>query len=127
MGGSDMQHPLEFEIRDRLSAFLADEISLHDFEDWFFPKTWDVDKLDEPDLLDLVYQIKLDWAEFTDGHWSLEQLRSMLHSLVERYTVSFSSTEPKLVSGTTSKILQFPLVLKQSGLSAGIKSSAVSV
>jgi hypothetical protein len=122
-----MQHPLEFEIRDRLSAFLADEISLHDFEDWFFPKTWDVDKLDEPDLLDLVYQIKLDWAEFTDGHWSLEQLRSMLHSLVERYTVSFSSNEPKLVSGTTSKILQFPLVLKQSGLSAGIKSSAVSV
>lgn len=122
-----MQHPLEFEIRDRLSAFLADEISLHDFEDWFFPKTWDVDKLDEPDLLDLVYQIKLDWAEFTDGHWSLEQLRSMLHSLVERYTVSFSSTELKLVSGTTSKILQFPLVLKQSGLSAGIKSSAVSV
>jgi hypothetical protein len=122
-----MQHPLEFEIRDRLSAFLADEISLHDFEDWFFPKTWDVDKLDEPDLLDLVYQIKLDWAEFTDGHWSLEQLRSMLHSLVERYTVSFSSTEPKLVYGTTSKILQFPLVLKQSGLSAGIKSSAVSV
>ncbi len=122
-----MQHPLEFEIRDRLSAFLADEISLHDFEDWFFPKTWDVDELDEPDLLDLVYQIKLDWAEFTDGHWSLEQLRSMLHSLVERYTVSFSSTEPKLVSGTTSKILQFPLVLKQSGLSAGIKSSAVSV
>jgi hypothetical protein len=122
-----MQHPLEFEIRDRLSAFLAGEISLHDFEDWFFPKTWDVDKLDEPDLLDLVYQIKLDWAEFTDGHWSLEQLRSMLHSLVERYTVSFSSTEPKLVSGTTSRILQFPLVLKQSGLSAGIKSSAVSV
>jgi hypothetical protein len=122
-----MQHPLEFEIRDRLSAFLADEISLHDFEDWFFPKTWDVDKLDEPDLLDLVYQIKLDWAEFTDGHWSLEQLRSMLHSLVERYTVSFSPTEPKLVSGTTSKILQFPLALKQSGLSAGIKSSAVSV
>lgn len=121
-----MQHPLEFEIRDRLSAFLADEISLHDFEDWFFPKTWDVDKLDEPELLDLVYQIKLDWAEFTDGHWSLEQLRSMLHSLVERYTVSFSSPEPKLVAGTTSKILQFPLVLKQSGLSAGIKSSAVS-
>jgi len=122
-----MQHPLEFEIRDRLSALLADEISLHDFEDWFFPKTWDVDKLDEPDLLDLVYQIKLDWAEFTDGHWSLEQLRNMLHSLVERYTVTFSPIEPRLVTGTTSKNLQFPLALKQSGLSAGIKSSAVSV
>jgi hypothetical protein len=65
MGGSDMQHSLEFEIRDRLAAYLAGETSLHDFEDWFFPKTWDVDKLDDPALLDLVYQIKLDWAEFS--------------------------------------------------------------
>jgi hypothetical protein len=60
-----MQHPLELEIRDRLSAYLASEISLRDFEDWFFPMTWDADKLGDPALLDLVYQIKLDWAEFS--------------------------------------------------------------
>ena len=117
-----MQHPLELEIRDRLSAYLAHEISLHDFEDWFFPMTWSVDKLDEPALLDLVYQIKLDWAEFTNGDWSEEELRSMLQSLVERYTITFSSTQPRLVTGTSSKNLRFLLSLMRSGLSSGIKS-----
>ena len=86
-----MQHPLELEIRDRLSAYLAGETSLRDFEDWFFPKTWDVDKLDDPALLDLVYQIKLDWAEFSNGDWSEKDLRDMLKSLVEKFTISSSS------------------------------------
>lgn len=78
-----MQHSLELEIRDRLSAYLASEISLRDFENWFFPMTWDADKLDDPALLDLVYQIKLDWVEFSNGDWSEKELRSMLSSLVE--------------------------------------------
>ncbi len=80
-----MKHPLELEIRDRLSAYLASEISLQDFEDWFFPKTWDVDKLDDPALLDPVYEIKLNWAEFSNGDWTEEELRSMLRPLVEKY------------------------------------------
>ena len=118
-----MQHPLELEIRDRLTAYLADEISLHDFEDWFFPKTWSIDKLSEPALLDLVYQIKLDWAEFTNGDWSEEELRSMLQSLVERFTITFSPIKHLVITGTTNKNLRFPLSLMRSGLSSGIKSS----
>ncbi|MBV8821354.1 MAG: hypothetical protein JO125_07055 [Chloroflexi bacterium] len=76
-----MQHSLEFEIRDRLSAYLANENSLHDFEDWFFSKTWDVDKLDALSLLDLVYQIKLSWAEFSDGDLSDKEFRRSMHLL----------------------------------------------
>jgi hypothetical protein len=120
-----MQHPLEFEIRDRLSAYLAGEISLHDFEDWFFAKTWSIDALDEPALLDLVYQIKLDWAEFTEGVSSLEEFRSMLRSIVEQYTITFSPDTPKLVTGTSSKNMQLPLAIMRSGLSVDIKSSVV--
>ncbi len=87
-----MQHPLELEIHDRLSAYLANKISLREFEDWFFPKTWDVDKLDEPALLDLIYQIKLNWAEYSDGDLSEKEFRSMLSSLAQRYTISAPST-----------------------------------
>lgn len=120
-----MQHSLEFEIRDRLAAYLAGETSLRDFEDWFFPKTWDVDKLDDPALLDLVYQIKLDWAEFSNGDWSEKDLRSMLRSLAEKFTISASPT--KLEYGTSSQNLHFSPVFIRSGQSVDIKSSAVYV
>jgi hypothetical protein len=117
-----MQHPLELEIHDRLSTYLAKRISLREFEDWFFPKTWDVDKLDEPALLDLVYQIKLNWAEYSDGDLSEEEFRSMLSSLAQRYTISAPST--RLVYGTSSKNLQFTSTMR-SALSSGIKLSVV--
>ena len=118
-----MQHSLEFEIRDRLLAYLAGEISLHDFEDWFFPKTWEVDKLGDPALLDLVYEIKLDWAEFSNGDWSEKELRSMLKSLAEKITISSSPT--RLIYGTSSKNLPYSSLFIRSDQSVGIKSSVV--
>jgi len=118
-----MQHSLEFEIRDHLLSYLAGEISLHDFEDWFFAKTWDIDKSGDPGLLNLVYQIKLDWAEFSNGDWSEEELRSMLKSLTERITIS--PPPIRLIYGTSSK--NFPLLPLsiRSDRSAGIKFSVV--
>ena len=118
-----MQHPLELEIRDHLSAYLAKEISLRDFEDWFFPKTWDADKLDDPALLDLVYQIKLDWAEFSNGDWSETDFRNMLRSLTEKFTLSSSTT--RVIYGTSSRNLQYPPLSIRSGLFVDIKSSVV--
>ena len=121
-----MQHPLELEIRDRLSAYLAGEISLHDFEDWFFPKTWDVDQLSEPALLDLVYHIKLDWAEFTNGDWSEKELHDMLKSIAQKFTISDLPT--KLVYGTSSLNEELPSKLFiRSGQSFDITSLVVYV
>ena len=117
-----MQHPFELEIHEHLSSYLANKISLHEFEDWFFPKTWDLDKLDEPALLDLVYQVKLNWAEYSDGDLSEKEFRSMLLSLAQSYTISSPST--RLVYGTSSKNLQFTSTMR-SDLSSGIKSSVV--
>ena len=62
-----MSYPLDYRIRERLAAYLASEISLSEFEDWFFPETWDVDQVDNLDLLSLVYGIKLRLAEFSNG------------------------------------------------------------
>lgn len=105
MGGSDMQYSLDFEIRNHLAAYLAGEISLHDFEDWFFSKTWNVDQMNDPALIDLVYEIKLNWAEFSDGDWTEEELRSMLRPLVEKYKVTSSPIQ--IVSSTSNTNFQF--------------------
>ena len=118
-----MQHSLEFDIRDHLLAYLAGEISLRDFEDWFFPKTWEADKSGDTALLDLVYQIKLDWAEFTNGDWSESDLRSMLKSLAERVTITSSTF--RLIYGTSSKIIPYSSLSIRPDQFAGIKSAVV--
>ena len=66
-GGLDMSHSLDFTIREQLAKYLAHEISLHDFKEWFFSNTWDVDRIGYSVLTDLVYGIKLNLAEFSRG------------------------------------------------------------
>jgi hypothetical protein len=41
-----MSHSLEYTIRERLVTYLANEISLSEFEDWSSPETWDIDQVD---------------------------------------------------------------------------------
>lgn len=82
-----MSSSLNFNIRERLAAYLAGEIALHDFEDWFFSATWDVDHVDDAALVDLVYGIKLRLAEFSHGDWTEDQLRSFLRSISEKYII----------------------------------------
>ena len=43
MGGLDMSYSLEYTIRERLATYLAGQMSLSEFEDWFFAETWDID------------------------------------------------------------------------------------
>ncbi len=62
-----MSHSLDYKIRERLAEYLASEISLREFENWFFPETWDIDQIDNPALANLVYGIKLRSAEFSNG------------------------------------------------------------
>lgn len=114
-----MPHPLEFEIREHLSSYIAGEISLREFEDWFFPKTWEVDKLDDLALLDLVYQMKLDWAEFSNGDWSEVDLRRMWRSLAERFTISSSST--RLIYDSSNSTLPEQSFIVRSDQYAGTK------
>lgn len=116
-----MPHPLELEIRDHLLKYLANEITLHDFEDWFFTKTWDIDRLYEPSLLNLVYQFKLNWAEYSDRHLSEKDFRSMLLSLVQRYDVL--PPPIRLVYGTSNNVQRQQSVSRYSGQFSGIRPS----
>ncbi len=54
-----MSYSLDYIIREQLAKYLVGEVSLREFEDWFFPETWDVDLVNNVVLLNLVYEIKL--------------------------------------------------------------------
>lgn len=88
-----MSSSLNFKIRERLASYLAGEITLHDFEDWFFPTTWDIDREGDSALIELVYGIKLRIAEFSHGDWTEDQLHSFLRSLLEKHTIMPASVQ----------------------------------
>jgi hypothetical protein len=127
MGGLDMSYSLDFKIRERLAAYLAKEISLHEFEDWFFPETWDVDQRGDLALMNLVYGIKLRLAEFSNGDWTESELHDLLRPFIERYDIDSSPNRIAVQFGTSSISSQVPTTIVYSGQSVDIKSSTVSV
>jgi hypothetical protein len=105
-----MSYPLDFNIRERLVRYLANEISLNEFEDWFFSETWDVDQVNNLDLLRLVYGVKLRLAEFSHGDWTEDELRSHLRSfLVEQYVTTTSQPYVQYGTSNMSQYVQPPI------------------
>lgn len=118
-----MSYSLDFSIRDRLAAYLAGEISLREFEDWFFPETWDVDQLNNLALTNLVYGIKLRLAEFSHGDWTEKELHDLLRPFIEEYTMVASSIQLHYGTSNTNIPMLIPVIY--SGRSVDIKFSTV--
>lgn len=122
-----MSYSLDFNIREQLARYLAKEISLREFEDWFFPETWDVDQLGDLALMNLVYGIKLRLAEFSHGDWTENELRSLLRPFIEKFDIDNPLTQIKVQYGTSSINTRVPSTTIYSGQSVDIKSSTVYV
>ena len=69
------------EIRERLRNWLDGEISLHQFEDWFVPSTWNVHREYDREVESLVDEIELNLSEYSGGHSTIGQLRQTLQEL----------------------------------------------
>jgi len=82
----------DLEIRNQLARCLAKEITLDEFEDWFVARSWNYQEAATPQLLDLVSQIELLLAEFSNGHLEEEQLRRHLAIFVTCYEVDYRPT-----------------------------------
>lgn len=121
-----MPYSLNFNIRERLAAYLAQECSLQEFEDWFFPETWDVDQAGDLALTNLVYGIKLRLAEFSNGDWTENELRSLLRPFIEKYDVN-SLNQVRVEYGTSSTNSRVLTTITYSGRLVDIKSSVVYV
>jgi hypothetical protein len=122
-----MSYSLDFNIRERLASYLAKEISLRAFEDWFVPETWDVDQLGDLALMNLVYGIKLRLAEFSHGDWTENELRSLLRPFIEQFDIDNPPSQIKVQYGTSSINSRVLSSTIYSGQSVDIRSSAVYV
>jgi hypothetical protein len=122
-----MSYSLDFNIREQLARYLANEISLREFGDWFFPETWDEDQLRDLALVNLVYGIKLRLAEFSHGDWTENELRSLLRPFIEKFDIVNPLTKIKVQYGTSSINTRVLSTTRYSGQSVDIKSSTVYV
>ena len=77
MSGSTLQ-----ELRSRLATYVEGNSSLSEFRDWFDLETWDTAGKSDSLFLDLVGEIELRLAEFTNGHLSENELRRHLETLL---------------------------------------------
>jgi hypothetical protein len=106
-----MRPSLDIEIREKLASYLAGEISLADFEDWFVPASWNVVPSGNQAAANLVYEIEIWLAEFSDGFWREEELKNSLQPLVSNYQIDFAQNLWKSgVVNSNVKELQFPFV-----------------
>ena len=80
----------DLEIRSTLVRYLNSEISLAEFEDWFVPVAWNVEKTGNREAPELAAEIELRLAEFSNGHWSEPELRKILAPLVGVYETELS-------------------------------------
>lgn len=78
----------ESEIRDWLARYLAKEIPLEEFEDWFVRQSWDMHVGSPEAAQKLASAIELRLAEHSSGHLTDEDLRRELRSFVATYVRS---------------------------------------
>lgn len=69
-------------IRSLLARYLRGEMSLHQFDEWFVPATWDVEKTGDQATIDLTYENVLRLAESSNGDCTESELKSLLRPLV---------------------------------------------
>ncbi len=80
-----MQNQLDLEIHNQLVLYLAREMSLKGFRDWFDSATWDVEQSGNAAARDLAAEIDLRLAEFSNGHWTEDEFRNKVIPLVRVY------------------------------------------
>ena len=71
-------------LRDRVSQFVAGELTLDDFEDWLASESWNMHRRASVMAQRLASAVELRLAEHDAGHLSDELLRSELRALLER-------------------------------------------
>jgi|SRR3990172_5128588 len=81
-----MERRLDLDIHDQLVSYLAGDKSLTAFRDWFDSSTWDMGEIGaNQDALRLAGEVELRLAEFSNGHWTEDELKSKLLPLIRSF------------------------------------------
>lgn len=79
-----MSEPTLQDVQRCLATYLSGELSLSQFRDWFDAETWNLDMKPDTALGEIVGEIELRLAEFTNGHRTEDDLRYHLESLLPK-------------------------------------------
>lgn len=85
---------LDIEIRERLARYLASEISLREFEDWFVPASWNVHLSGNEEAAQLTYDIEAVLLQASTERWPEERVKKKLAPFVEHYAVTLGERFP---------------------------------
>jgi hypothetical protein len=70
------------DIRNRAHSWIEGRTTFRQFEDWFVPATWNVDKVGNPDIEQLADMIDLYMSEYTDGVLGEDELKGEVAKLI---------------------------------------------
>lgn len=102
-----MTDSLYWQIVNHLQAHLIGRESLDQFEDWFVSQSWDAHKSNDQAAMDLISDIELRLAEFSNGHWSKEELQKFF--LQKVFAATYRSVETGSSSPTERQEVELPL------------------
>ena len=109
-----MSSELATQIRGRLSRYLSGQGSLEEFDTWFTPATWDVERQGDQEAEVLADEIMLRLAEFSRGHWTEAELKARLR---ETHPECLQDAQPVHTQSTSS--VPGPTPVDRPGASGG--------
>jgi hypothetical protein len=99
------------QIRSQIRRLLSNEVSLRDFQKWYVPVTWDIDRSNEVAAKNLAAEIDLKLAEYTSGHLTESEVRQDFSKLLENQTLEIRIGVPvRQTYSTALKPLQLEMV-----------------
>lgn len=109
-----MQSSLNFDIRDHLAGYLAGQLTRKDFVDWFTSATWDQVKNSDTLTADLIGEINLLLAEFSNGDLTENELQACLRPFVEDYRAVLTQEAQQLTFGAGDRPTYAPVTYQVS-------------
>jgi hypothetical protein len=95
---------LELQLRQHLSKYLANQMTLRQFLRWFTPISLDALESSRPGLQELAGEVELRLAEYMNGDWTEDDLRRLLRPITRTYVSSlFPGQGVASVSGSASR------------------------
>ena len=85
-----MNSSFSADIRSHLSRYLAGELTLRAFDEWFVLATLEVERLHDPAAETLTWEIFVRLAEYSNGDCTEAELKTTLRHLTEPALVSAS-------------------------------------
>lgn len=80
-----MPSPTETQIRQKIDKLADGKLSLDDFQQWFVPISWNIERSKDPSLIALVYEIDGILAESSSAHWSEPVVREVLANAIRPF------------------------------------------